>query len=77
MYAKLRKSTFLAAIDVNQVSKAYENEFYRMFNKNFVDKDTLTSELSKIDTKFEIELYKPQMMIGRISGSIPTRESKT
>lgn len=45
VYNKLRKSTFSAAIDVNEVSKAYENEFYRMFNKNFIDKDTLTSEL--------------------------------
>ncbi|KAL4507061.1 hypothetical protein ABPG72_001854 [Tetrahymena utriculariae] len=77
LYSKLRKSSFQAVIDVSEVSKAYEGEFYRMFNKNFIDKPTLTAELQKIDCTFDIEKYQPQQMVGRISARIQTRETKT
>lgn len=36
-YQKLRINSFNAVIDVSDVSRAYAIEFYRMFNKNFID----------------------------------------
>lgn len=111
LYAKLRKNSFLAAIEVNDVSKAYAGEFYRyfsnqhhklltfksnlstrshysfssyplikwnkrMFNKNFIDKDTLTAEYNKIDMTFDINAYEPHLEIARVPSSIPSRESQ-
>jgi len=44
-YEKLRKNSFEAAIDVADVGRAWAQEYYRMFTKNFVDKELVADLL--------------------------------
>lgn len=71
----MRKNAFQAAIEVNDVSKAYAGEFYRMFSKNFIDKDTLTVEYNKINMEFDISKYQPALEIARFHGTIPSHKT--
>lgn len=47
-----------------------------MFNKSFIDKDTLAAEYNKIDMKFDINAYQPNLEIARVPSSIPSRETQ-
>lgn len=37
-YHRIRENAFNAVIDCADVTRAYAKEFYRMWNKNFLDK---------------------------------------
>lgn len=56
-YIKLRANAGKAVIDVSDVSRAYAAEFYRMFNKNFLDRDLILNLKKGIDSKFNLKDY--------------------
>jgi len=59
-YAILRKNAFQAVIDTSEVSRAYVQEFYRMYCKNFIDYQIVENYSKEIDTSFDIEKFAPQ-----------------
>lgn len=44
-------------IDVDDVSRAYAAEFYRMFNKHFLDHDLIKTLMRGIEPSFSLKDY--------------------
>lgn len=58
-YKILRKNAYEATIDSSDVCRAYAMEFYRMFNKIFLDKDLLENLKEKMNNSFSIDKFQP------------------
>lgn len=40
-------------------------EFYRMFNKNFLDKDIIENIKNELDFNFSLDKFKPENLISK------------
>jgi len=65
-YQVLRKNAFESTIDGADVSRAWNKEFHRLFNKTFIDPVMMKTHLERIDKKFDESLYKEQFTLKKI-----------
>eukprot|EP00825_Cyclidium_porcatum_P042293 TRINITY_DN5762_c0_g1_i8.p1 TRINITY_DN5762_c0_g1~~TRINITY_DN5762_c0_g1_i8.p1 ORF type:complete len:311 (+),score=50.60 TRINITY_DN5762_c0_g1_i8:910-1842(+) len=74
-YQKLRQNAFKSVIDVSEVSRVYAAEFYRMFNKNFLDYSIIESQKKNINSSFNIKEYQPQILVKNKVSKIYSRQT--
>ncbi|CAK79065.1 unnamed protein product (macronuclear) [Paramecium tetraurelia] len=74
-YTQLRKNAFDAAIDVADVSRAWAQEYYRLFEKNFIDKELVQQMVGQIQQDYK-EL-KEQELFTKEEGRVFSNSDKT
>jgi len=65
-YKTLRKNAFNSTIDVEDVSRAWNKEFHRLFNKSFIDPVLMKSHKEKINNEFNEKDYQEKMTLKKI-----------
>ena len=72
----MRENAFKATIDVSDVTRAYAQEFYRMFNKNFLDVDLIKRFQSNIDKNLDLTNCAPQQLFKKEKGEVIRKQNK-
>ena len=62
-FAILRKNAFESAIDVAEVSRAWDKEFHRLFNKTLVDPKLFKEHLNLIDKTWNEKTYEEKLTL--------------
>lgn len=65
-YAVLRKNAFESTIDGAEVSRAWNKEFHRLFNKTFIDPKMMETHLQILDKSFEIDKYEEKFTLKKV-----------
>lgn len=70
-YKILRKNAFESTIDGADVSRAWNKEFHRLFNKTFIDPVLMKTHLDRIEKSFDEKKYKEQFTLKKIVPEAP------
>jgi hypothetical protein len=65
-YAVLRKNAFESTIDGAEVSRAWNKEFHRLFNKTFIDPSMMKTHLELLDKSFDINQYEEKYTLKKV-----------
>jgi len=66
-YSILRKNAFNSTIDVEDVSRAWNKEFHRLFNKSFIDPVLMKIHKEKIDKTFSEKDYQEKFTLNKVA----------
>jgi len=66
-YSVLRKNAFNSTIDVEDVSRAWNKEFHRLFNKSFIDPVLMKIHKEKIDRTFSEKDYQEKFTLNKVA----------
>lgn len=73
-YKILRKNAFDSTIDVEDVSRAWNKEFHRLFNKSFIDPVLMKSHKEKINKTFNEKDYQEKMTLKKIKVDVDVNQ---
>ena len=62
-YAIIRKNAFESTIDGAEVSRAWDKEFHRLFNKTLVDPKLFKEHLNLIDKTWDEKTYEEKLTV--------------
>lgn len=65
-YQVLRKNAFESTIDGADVSRAWNKEFHRLYNKTFIDPVLMKTHLTIIEDKFEESAYEEKFTLKKV-----------
>lgn len=65
-YSVLRRNCFDSTIDVEDVSRAWDREFHRLFNKSFIDPVLMKRHLEAIDKSFDEVDYREEFTFAKV-----------
>ena len=68
-YALLRKNAFESTIDLYDVAKAWNKEFYSLVRKQYVEPKSLGEHIEKIEKNFKITEHHDKLALDWITGN--------
>lgn len=69
-YQILRKNAFESTIDVDDVSRAWNKEFHRLFSKTFMDPIIMKDHLALIDKTFDEAAYEEKFTLRKVVAEV-------
>ncbi len=69
-YQVLRKNAFESTIDVDDVARAWNKEFHRLFNKTFMDPVIMKAHMELIDKKFDEAEYEEKFTLRKVVAEV-------
>ena len=69
-YQVLRKNAFESTIDVDDVARAWNKEFHRLFNKTFMDPVIMKTHMGLIDKTFDESQYEEKFTLRKVVAEV-------